>query len=663
MSRLATMLAALADTALAVVVGIVAPIAVGTAGWLISGGFQTTQWEVPLAAAMAIWTLGLTSSVGFTITPAAYPALQLAEPFAFVVSLAPLAVSAYVIWFAWRTGRRIVDADEDAPWLALAVSAVAFIVANQLALTLGGTHLARLEPGGVAAGGTLLWVVGLLAGAKAWEYVPWTRLLGDRTDTIMLAAGRAVRLGLGLVVGMFALASALVLVGLALNMGSIVGLTQLLQLDAWGNIAVGLTELLYVPTLLVWAISWLLGAGVQLGAGAVATPGATDAGPLPILPLLGIIPEPQGAMLWALLALPVLLAALCTVWLRSTTRDAEAGVWWQRLIVPAAGSAVAALVLAWLALLSRGAVGPGRLTEFGPVPWLVLLWALGLFLVGSAAGAFVPVTARAGAEDDDESFRDFATEDLDDVRAARPLRAVEDDDYGLPEYDLDAPARDPWWRRVADWGEDRYSDLTARRHSRAAERLAKGSDAAESGDDDADALTWESREAGGRRDSGSDARDDEQRGADMHGADISRAEHHAADVRGYEADADETPGGELPDDAAFEEAEDEDAPLRVVRRPAAPPAATADDAEPDEADTIDLTDIADAADARDDERSLLDENGDDDRDGRASARAKRKKPAPRRDLGNLADALHRPDEPDIYGDLDLDLDGDARPLT
>jgi hypothetical protein len=622
MSRLATMFAALADTALAVVVGILTPLAVAAAGWLISGSFQTTPWEVPLAAAMALWTLGLTSAVGFTVHPEAFPSLQLTEPFGFVVSLAPLAITAYVAWFAWRTGRRIADADDDGPWLSLAVSAATFIIGNQLALQLGGTDVARLEPGGVAAGGTLIWVVGLLVGARIWEFVPWTRLLGKHTDAILTAASRALRLALGFVVGLFALASALVLVGLVLNMGDIVGLTQLLQLDAWGNVAVGLTELLYLPTLLVWAVSWLLGAGVQLGAGAMANPGATDAGPLPILPLLGVVPEPQTTLLWSLLALPVLLAAVLTMWLRTTTRGADAGPWWQRLVVPAAGSIVAALLLTWLAYLSRGAVGPGRLTEFGPVPWLVLVYAVALLLVGAVAGAYIPVRALAAdeveAEDAPGGFRDLATEDLEEVRAARTLRAVEDDDELYAEFDdLDGPARTPWWRRAIYATQDRLDDLTAGRRRTTAAR------------DDAD---------------------DDGEGRDRDDASEPRDKFDTVKF-----DTDEFDRDELRDDEfeADEFEDDEDAPLTVVRRARQRSGAGNADANED-AETDDASD-----------EPTDDPDADTETEPRASDRAPRqrdadqrstrgRKPAPRRDLGDLADALRRPDEPDIYGDIDLD---------
>nr|WP_328743713.1 DUF6350 family protein [Gulosibacter sediminis] len=465
-----------------------------------------------------------------------------------------------------------------------------------------------------------MWVVGLLAGARIWEFVPWTRLLGDRTDAILTAASRALRLALGFVVGLFALASALVLVGLVLNMGDIVGLTQLLQLDAWGNVSVGLTELLYLPTLLVWAIAWLLGAGVQFGAGTMANPGATDAGPLPILPLLGVVPEPHTTLLWSLLALPVLLAAVLTMWLRTTTKGADAGPWWQRLIVPASGAIVAALILTWLAYLSRGAVGPGRLTEFGPVPWLVLVYATALLLIGAVAGAYIPVPVLAADEletpEEPGAFRDLATEDLEDVRTARTLRAVEDDADPYAEFDdLDGPARTAWWRRAVYATQDRLDDLTA--------GLRRTTTVARDADGDGN---WPEED----RDHATEPRD--QFDTD----ELERGELRAAES---EAEADE-----------FDD-DDEDAPLTVVRR--ARQRSGAGSA------------IAHDDDAADDASDELTSDNDAAPEPTASDRATRqrdadqrstpgRKPAPRRDLGDLADALRRPDEPDIYGDIDLD---------
>ena len=148
-------------------------------------------------------------------------------------------------------------------------------------------------------------------------------------------------------------------------------------------------HLAYLPTLIVWAISWVLGPGVALGEGSLALAGGTEAGPLPTVPLFGLIPDNLSPFMWAIVALPVLVAALVTLFARMRSRRDDQPL--QRLITPMAGAFLAALTLALLAHLSRGALGPGRLIDFGPHPGWMLLAALGVFAVGGAIGAFLPL--------------------------------------------------------------------------------------------------------------------------------------------------------------------------------------------------------------------------------------------------------------------------------
>ena len=47
----------------------------------------------------------------------------------------------------------------------------------------------------------------------------------------------------------------------------------------------------WVPTLVIWACSWLIGAGFSVGTGTVFAPDRVVAGPVPRLPLLGLVPS------------------------------------------------------------------------------------------------------------------------------------------------------------------------------------------------------------------------------------------------------------------------------------------------------------------------------------------------------------------------------------
>ena len=47
----------------------------------------------------------------------------------------------------------------------------------------------------------------------------------------------------------------------------------------------------WVPTMMIWACSWLIGAGFSVGTGTVFAPDRVVAGPVPRLPLLGMLPS------------------------------------------------------------------------------------------------------------------------------------------------------------------------------------------------------------------------------------------------------------------------------------------------------------------------------------------------------------------------------------
>lgn len=393
MTRIPVHIAAIADAALTVAIGLALPLLFTIASWLISGGFQTTLFDVPFTIAAAVWALGLGGGVGFSISPETYPSLGIAEPFVFVVSIAPLAITALIAWMAWRAGDRL--SDDDAPWAGIAASIAAFALAAWLSLTFATSTPFRIDVSGAVTVGTITWAVMLLIGVRVWEYLPWHNWLADRFDEVAELAIRAVRIAVALVVGTLGLATAFLLLALVTSMGRVIGLMESLQLGISGVIGIGLLQLLYLPTLIVWASAWMLGPGIELGEGSLANLGGTEAGPLPVVPLLGMLPEGSSPYLWAVIALPVVLAAVVSLIARSRIEGIDERVWWERLLPPVGGALIAAVTLAVFAHLSRGAIGPGRLTEFGPQPWWMLLVAFALFFVGGAIGAFLPLESVA----------------------------------------------------------------------------------------------------------------------------------------------------------------------------------------------------------------------------------------------------------------------------
>lgn len=393
MSRISTIFAALADTALAVVLGVVVPLVIAATGWFVSGSYRSVEWDVLATVAMGVWTLALNSAVGIEISPEHYPALGLSQPFGFVIAIAPMLLTAMVAWWAYRTGSRILGNDEEAPWLAGAASVFAFPLCNFGVLALSPLDNVRLDLAGVLCGGTLLWAAFLAIGMRVWEYLPWERMFANRAAAVIQQASAAVRTAIGMVTGLACAATVLLLVILVLRFGEVIGLMQMLQLDDWGVIAVGITQLAYLPTMVVWAMSWMLGAGFDLGVGSHAGPGGTEAGPLPVVPLFGLIPDAIEPVWWSILAVPFAVALLFTFMSRMLGHSADTGRWWERAIAPVVGSLLAAIMMWLLAFLAQGGLGPGRLVQFGPPVGPVFLWSLALFLSGAVIGTFVPLHA------------------------------------------------------------------------------------------------------------------------------------------------------------------------------------------------------------------------------------------------------------------------------
>lgn len=119
--------------------------------------------------------------------------------------------------------------------------------------------------------------------------------------------------------------------------GRVRELHDALQAGIAGGIVLVILQALYLPNMLLWATSWVTGAGIQVGYGSVVSPARTDLGMLPALPVFGALPQngPQpDAMVWW--AATTLIAGALAAWLllRALRRDAAA---WPTYVVPQIG--------------------------------------------------------------------------------------------------------------------------------------------------------------------------------------------------------------------------------------------------------------------------------------------------------------------------------------
>jgi hypothetical protein len=193
------------------------------------------------------------------------------------------------------------------------------------------------------------------------------------TPTVRSGAANALRAGTAAASLVLAAAALILAVLILFNFGTVIGLYEGLQAGALGGATLTIAQLAFLPDLVVWAASWLVGPGFAIGTGSSVSPIGTQLGPIPSLPLLGVLPQGSLTLGFLGLAVPVLAGFVVAVVTRSRlpqTVLARPGGGW--LVLTALGiGAVAGIELGLLAWASSGAAGPGRLHDVGPDPWLV----------------------------------------------------------------------------------------------------------------------------------------------------------------------------------------------------------------------------------------------------------------------------------------------------
>lgn len=417
MHRLIVALLAAFDAVVAAAVGIAAALAPLTLLWVFGFG-DAAPWGALWPASASVWQLGNLVPLHITLPPEYLAATGIAEDAAsFVVSLAPLAFAGFTAIFAARSGARASRADA---W-------VTGVVVGSLVFAAATAAIAVTSRSGLAA--VHLWEAVLL---PALVFAVPAALGAVVTEWVEAGAGIVARLrdrveagphGWGGVAGLVARGSAVVVAGLAgagalavavallLRGGEIVALFEAGNLDLVGIVVVGLGQLAYVPTLVVFGMSFLAGPGFAVGAGTAVSPAGTQLGVVPGIPVLGALPESTSPWTLMLVLVPVALGALAGWIARSRfvsarpPADASAPSTEPiapRLAIGAGIAVVAAAAVALLAATASGSMGPGRLAVSGPEPGPVAL-AVGLeVLLGASILLLSPRPARRPSHE--ESF-------------------------------------------------------------------------------------------------------------------------------------------------------------------------------------------------------------------------------------------------------------------
>jgi hypothetical protein len=451
MSRTAVALLAALEAAIAALVGLGAALVPLLLLWAVHFGLAV-DLGVFLRAAADVWLLG--HGVDVTMQLDAVTAALTGVPGAgdpFPITIAVLGFAFVTVLFGVRIGRRSASAGHA---LTGGLTAAALLAAVGAGLALGATHPAATPslwqavvfPAFAIGVGAVIGAVGETfrlerlarsdrspglersgrldrspgaerAGRGDGAPGPILRRWRALPELPVAIATAAVRAGAGAAFGVLGVAAVLVAVLIASDYATIVGLSQALGAGVDGGIAITVAELALLPNAVIWVASWMLGPGFAFGAGSTVSPTGTLLGPVPGVPLLGILP-PEGASLgivWLIVPLVLGFAGANLAWPRfARTADARVHAWWSPAVVAAAAGVCAGVVIGLLAWWSGGAIGPGRLAVTGPDPFAVGgIAALTVFL-GAIAGAF---TARAMPR----ANRRTSAADAQDTREVDPL--------------------------------------------------------------------------------------------------------------------------------------------------------------------------------------------------------------------------------------------------
>lgn len=443
MQRLLVALLAAFDAAIAAAVGLAVLLAPLTLLWTLAFGVSA-DWGALWPLTGTLWQFGHGVAIDVSLPAEVLTALGIAPAAAeFALSVTPLAFLVFTLLFAARSGARAARAGA---WLLgpLAGSGAFALIATGVALT---SHIAAartsfalsiLLPAAVYLAGSLCGAVRV-----AWEDGDGGFLdrVHDEVDgwgdwgPVPASAVRGAAVAL---VGVTAVSAVAVALMAAVRGGQVVALFEAARIDVLGGIMLTLGHLAYLPTLIVWAASWIAGPGFAVGAGTAVSPAGTSLGVVPGIPVLGLLPENSSIWMLIVVLLPIGAGAFAgwTVRSRLVWEGTPLGVG-PRAAIAAGIGVLTAGVAAVAAALASGSIGPGRLADAGPDALPFALSLGGEVLLGAAILLLSPRHRDELAEErTDRWIAEMAASDLLPREEDRAAPALGDANDTAPLDDL-----------------------------------------------------------------------------------------------------------------------------------------------------------------------------------------------------------------------------------
>lgn len=346
------------------------------------------------------------------------------------MTLVPLGLSVLPLLLCYRSGRRLARASYEGEFLIPVLSgSVTYALISSAIYGWASPHPqplqalnAALVPLGIVVAG-LMWggyrearslsrMVGVDTAEQISQMSQYSRWAGSYAWAVVRAAVVAF-------VALIGLGAVLLGIGILAGWSQIVATYQELHAGAVGDTAVTLLQLGFLPNLVIYAIAWSTGAGFSFGAGTSVGLTSSDVGTLPMLPILGAVPESMGTAGLLGLLVPLGAGAIAGWWFLREGEDHLDE--WVALKVPfrPLSALISAVVLGvmtgiltsfgalWLGWISYGSLGIGRFTEVGAEP---LTFAAHTALTVGAGVTFGMLLSRALVPDSSRELPRFADE-------------------------------------------------------------------------------------------------------------------------------------------------------------------------------------------------------------------------------------------------------------
>ena len=231
-------------------------------------------------------------------------------------------------------------------------------------------------------------------------YAPSRTILTDAMPKLIVDGIRPAAISFGL---LFIAGSLLTSVSLILNWAQVRAVTTLMAPGFIDGFFMTLLGIGYLPTVNVWAMSYLLGPGIMLGGG-VVNPENASPGALPAFPLLSILPSESAALSAYFVVVPILIG-IAIYFLIPRERWSAQGdsiaialsfvVRWREVVTLLVSVGLLSIFVWIAAAASSGSLGIGYLKFVGPVPIEVAAAAIAVCGLSALLTLVIPRTVMS----------------------------------------------------------------------------------------------------------------------------------------------------------------------------------------------------------------------------------------------------------------------------